>query len=214
MPGGRVSPVRGFPPQSWTAPPARTESSAAEGSPSRLPTDAFGVAPLAARSRRRDGDPHATTPLGRRRRRADAESGPLAAPHTRPLRTVYANLCYSHLVGRSALVTEATFDCRARDWAPGAGAVQACPALQELYHADRVAARRVVDVDCTLVPTGSLPSRYVPVQVRSLGDEADTVPCWAWGDGALTETMLNVVSLHTLVWQARLTGYVLVSLCG
>jgi len=106
-------------------------------------------------------------------------------------------------------VTEASFDCRARGWAASTAAIHSCPPFQELLHDGRVAAHAVVDVNCTLVPSDSLPSRFVAVKVRSLGAGADKVPCWAWGDGALTETMLNVVSLHTLVWQARMTGYVL-----
>jgi len=177
------------------------------GLPAALDSDASRIGD--AQARRREGDADVGAALGRPRRRAVGDSDARGADPTGPVHGTYANLGYPHLVGRPEPVTEASFDCRTRDCAASTAAIHPCSPFQELLHDGRVAAHAVIDVNCTLVPANSLPSRFVAVKVRSLGADADKVPCWAWGDGALAETMLNVVSLHTLVWQARMTGYVL-----
>jgi len=130
-----------------------------------------------------------------------------AAASPRPAGGPYVNQCFLELVAHAEDVSESSFGGRAHNWASPEDVVYQCPPCPELYHDGRVAARGVADVDCTLVPSAVLPSRFVAVKMRSLGAGPDTVPCWAWGDGELTETMLNVVSLHTLVWQTRTTGY-------
>lgn len=48
--------------------------------------------------------------------------------------------------------------------------------------------------------------------LRSLSENAAEVPCWSWGNNTLAESFLGVISVHTLVWQTRMTGYVLFSL--
>jgi len=119
----------------------------------------------------------------------------------------YLNLCFVDLDATTEEVTEASFADRALNWLPPSATVHACPPWQDLYHEDCVVARGVVDVDCTLEPCEVLPSRFVAIRLKSLDTNPDLVPCWAWGEGALTETMLNVVSLHTLFWETRMTGY-------
>jgi len=144
----------------------------------------------------------------RRIRRMDGDgSFSDAAASPPPAGGPYVNQCFLELVAQAEDVSESSFGGRAHNWPSPRAAVYQCPPCQELYHDGRVAARGVADVDCTLVPSAVLPSRFVAVRLRSLGANPDTVPCWAWGDGVLTETMLNIVSLHTLVWQTRMTGY-------
>jgi len=87
------------------------------------------------------------------------------------------------------------------------GPVFVCPAVQELYHNERVAAYGQVDSDCSLVADGDLAPRFSAVSLRSLAAGAEEVPCWAWDNGALTEAVLGRVSLYTLVWETRMTGY-------
>lgn len=151
----------------------------------------------------------------RRIRRMDGDgSFSDAAASLPPAGGPYVNQCFLELVAHAEDVSESSFGGRAHNWPSPEDVVYQGPPCQELYHDGRVAARGVADVDCTLVPSALLPSRFVAVQLRSLGADPDTVPCWAWGDGVLTETMLNVVSLHTLVWQTRMTGYAVYFFAG
>lgn len=118
----------------------------------------------------------------------------------------YLHPCFMHLVNHPTDVTQASFCGRAGELTPPADAVFRAPAVHELYHGGRVAARGIVDAECALVPDAGLPSRFSAISLRSVGDLATDVPCWAWGNGALVESVLRAVSVHTLVWETRMTG--------
>ena len=65
----------------------------------------------------------------------------------------------------------------------------------------------MVDWKCALVAHTDLAPRFSAVSLRSIASDAGDVPCWAWDKGALTEAILGRVSLYTLVWETRMTGY-------
>jgi len=104
-------------------------------------------------------------------------------------------------------VTEAAFGDDARCIAPSQSPIVSCPVIQELRHEDRVVAFGAVDADCVLVPDTQLAPRFSAVTLRNLISDAADIPCWAWDNGALTEAVLGKVSLYTLVWETRMTGY-------
>lgn len=120
----------------------------------------------------------------------------------------YSNPCFMYLVAQTEPVTQALFGGRFADAVASSGTPFRCPAHHELYHAGRVVARGVVDADCELIPRGKLPPHFSAVTVRSMGDDCSDVPCWSWGNGTLAKSFLSRVSVHTLVWQTRMTGYV------
>jgi len=64
----------------------------------------------------------------------------------------------------------------------------------------------MVDWKCALVAHTDLEP------LRSIPSDVGEVPCWAWDIGALTEETLGRVSLYTLVWETRMTGYVVLLL--
>lgn len=116
--------------------------------------------------------------------------------------------CFSYLAASDGLVSEASFGANVRTLAPLTSAVFSCPAVQELHHGGRIVAHGLVDAYCSFVSDGRLDSRYSAVSLRSLGRDVDDLPCWAWDEGVLTEACLGRVSLYTLVWETRMTGYV------
>ncbi|KAK1867478.1 hypothetical protein I4F81_009985 [Pyropia yezoensis] len=114
--------------------------------------------------------------------------------------------CHDLPLIAAAPVTSPSFPGRAADARTPDGGVFCCPPVQELLYNGRAVARGVVDSECALDPDAQLPSRFSAVLLRSLSENAAEVPCWSWGNNTLAESFLGVISVHTLVWQTRMTG--------
>lgn len=123
----------------------------------------------------------------------------------------YTHPCFTMLAKQDGPVDESRFQGRACGVRAVPDEVFICPPAQELQHDGRVVAHGLVDASCELISAQELPSRYCAVSLRTLGENAERTPCWAWGDGTLMEAFLGAVSVHTLVWEARMTGYVTLS---
>lgn len=157
------------------------------------------------------GDADVTQALGRARglgrpRAPSSDGARVVRPPGRSRQ--YAHPLYAHVACAAEPAGLSSFAGRARDGRLLPDPVFSCPTVQELLSDGRVVAHGVVDASCQLVPAEDLPSRFSAVSLRSLGEGAANAPCWAWGNGALTEAFLGAVSVHTLVWETRMTGYV------
>lgn len=157
------------------------------------------------------GDADVTQALGRagrlgRPRAPSSDGARVVRPPGRSRQ--YAHPLYAHMACAAEPVGLSSFAGRARDGRLFPDPVFSCPPVQELLSEGRVVAHGVVDASCQLVPAEDLPSRFSAVSLRSLGEGAANAPCWAWGNGALMEAFLGAVSVHTLVWETRMTGYV------
>lgn len=171
-----------------------------------------GAQARAAELRRAEGDADVGGALARARAAGGQARGVGASARGSlrgaPVARQYSNPSFVHLVAQTGAVTQASFRGRFADISPPGGTSFACPAVQDLYHAGKVVARGLVDVDYELVPYGKLPSRFSAVTVRTVLDNSSDISCWSWGNGILTESFLGLVSVHTLVWETRMTGYV------
>ena len=174
------------------------------------PTPPASAGGHAAGVRRQAGDADVAGALGRSGRRRSSlgtSSSPLARMLDSGAGGVYWHPVFGVLAARSEPVTEVAFEGLARRDTGVEGPIFDCPDVQELYYDGRVVGSGMVDWKCALVDHTDLEPRLSAVSLRSIASDAGDVPCWAWDNGALTEAILGRVSLYTLVWETRMTGY-------